>query len=239
MAKIETTLWEIKNGGGVLLEDYLKTELQNSESELIAKEGIIYKIIEQNYRKKKKRIMEMLHDNENTLPVDIYDLYYENHYFFGYSMQFYEDYKTLYDVLKSNISLKERKKICLSLIQIYKELLSYKIVYFDWHSKNCVYGHDIKLLDIDSGDLTTSCSYDALARRNLFMLCLEILHGMDFDFDFDFSEEDIVGLIDTLVPKEEVILSKSIPLDFNFLEKEIKSYTKTKVEYQRAIILKK
>lgn len=183
--------------------------------------------------------MEMLHDTNTTLPIDIYNLYYENSHFFCYSMKFYENYMTLYDVLKSNVSLKERKSICFTLIQLYQRLQFYKIVYFDWHSKNCVYNQDIKLLDIDSGKITTSCSYDALARRNLFILCLEILQGIDFDFDLCLVEEELEELICILVPEEEVILSKDIPLNFDFIEKEIRNYTQIKADYQREIILKK
>lgn len=239
MARIETTTQEIINGGGILLEEYLGYDIQNGESDLIVKQDILYKIIERTYHKNKQPIMEFFHDTSGTFPFEIFNLYYENKQFFSYSMPFYEEYITLYKVLKSDITLAERKQIALELMRIYQTFLSYKIVYYDWHSKNVLYKEILKLLDVDSGKMTMALQYDAKARRNLFHLCFELLLAEDFDYDWTLDKRIITDLEDELIGKEEMLLSKTIPLCFSFMEKEIKSYTKTKVECQKERILRK
>ena len=52
MSKIETTIEEIKNG----------------ESTLILKQGILYKIIEASFQKRKEPIIKMLHDSPDDIP---------------------------------------------------------------------------------------------------------------------------------------------------------------------------
>lgn len=238
MAKIETTMEEIKNNG-ILLEEYLGMDIQNGESDLIVKQDILYKIIEGSYRKKKQNIMEFFHDTPNIFPFEIYNLYYENGVFFTYSMPFYEEYPTLYEVLKSNISLAERKQIALELIWTSQNFFAYKIVYYDWHSKNALYKDNLKLLDVDSGQITTAVQIDAKARRNLFHLCIEILLAEDFDYDWNLEERAIEEFINELINKEELFLSRTIPLSFDFMKKEIKKYTNTMVECQKERILQK
>lgn len=238
MAKVDTTTEQILSGEGVRLEEYLQKELQNSESELFFLNGELYKIIKGNLRKSKCFVMELLHDVQHDLPVDIHDLFYENQKFFGYSMEFYQDYTTLYEVLKQDISLQDRKAICLELIKIYEKLLQFHIVYYDWHSKNLLFKDGLKLLDIDSGKNTQDGTYDAKSRRYLFMLCLSILIGKDLDFDFDFSNSERTELLEKLVNKEEAALSQFIPLDFQFMKQEIESYTSTMIDCKKELVLK-
>lgn len=240
MAKVDTTIEQIALRG-VRLEDYLQKELQNSESELFLLNGELYKIIHGNLRKSKCLVMELLHDVQHDLPINLHDLLYENHKFFWYSMEFYQDYISLYELLKQDISLQERKAICLELIKIYEKLLQFHIVYFDWHSKNLLFQDNLKLLDIDSGKITRDSSYDAKSRRYLFMLCLSVLIGkdFDFDFDFDFSNSERSELLEQLVNKEEVTLSQFIPLDFSFMKQEIESYTSTMIDCKKELVLKR
>ncbi len=60
----------------------------------------------------KRPVMEFFHNQNYVFCPQIFDLYYETYYdnefFFAYSMEFYEDYPTLYEVLKSDCSLLER-----------------------------------------------------------------------------------------------------------------------------------
>lgn len=238
MAKIETTIEEIKKNG-LLLEDYLGYDIQNGESELIVKNGKIYKIIEGVYRKKKQRVMEFLHDESNHLSLEIADLFYEKGLFFSYSRPFYEEYPTLYEVLKSDISLEERKQIDLELIRIYEEFLSYHLVYYDWHSKNGLYKENLKLLDIDSSQMTTAIQFDLKARQNLFHLCIEILLGEDFDYDWNLESRKIKDIVDELINKEEMFLSEMAPLSFSFMKKIIQNYTYLKVEEQKEWLRKR
>ena len=112
-------------------------------------------------------------------------------------------------------------------------------MYYDWHFKNVLYKEDLKILDVDSGQMTTELQYDAKARRNLFHLCIELLLAEDFDYDWSLDERTITDLENEFIGKEEMLLSKTIPLCFSFMEKEIRLYTKTKVECQKKRILRK
>lgn len=239
MARVDTSIGQIMSGNGEFLQDYLNQDLQNCESDLLVSNGEVYKIIAGSLRKSKQPIMEFLHDTNHDLPIDLHDLFYENDKFFGYSMEFYEEYATLNEVLKQDIPLSERKAISLELVKLYEKLLSLKIVYFDWHSKNLLFKDCLKLLDIDSGKLTTNVTYDAKSRRFLLMLCLSILHGIDFDFDSDLNNYDRDSLLEILVDKEEIELSQTIPLDFDFIKKEINGYTQEMVCYKRELMINK
>ncbi len=235
--KVHTTKQEILKDS-VELSKYLGVELQNCESEIVLKDHILYKVIDENFRNQKKPIMEFLHDINHQLPIDIYDLFYENGHFFAYSMEFYEQYNTLYHLLNSSISLQERKQIAKELIQLYKQLLDLKIIYFDWHSKNVLYHDILKLLDIDSGKMTCSSRYDAIARRNLFCLCLSLLIGIDLDFDLRLGEYSQKSLLYELFSNEEVALCETMPLDLAYMEQTIDTFTSTMVDCQKELILK-
>lgn len=236
MARIDTNKEQIISEGGIYLNDYLQQDLQNTESELFVLNGDLYKIIAGNLRKSKQAVMEFLHDRKPDLPIDIHDLLYEQNHFLGYSMEFYQEHTTLYEILKQDISLQERKTIALALIQLYEKMFQLHIIYYDWHSKNLLFHDDFKLLDVDSGKITQDTIYDAKARRYLLMLCLSVLLGKDFDFDYHFS---CVEVFEKLVDKEEAALSQFIPMDFDFMRQEITDYTSEKVCYKRELIMQK
>ena len=54
--KIYISRQRLLDSGGVYLSDYLKTTLQNSESDLILKDGILYKFIQTKLAQKMKTI---------------------------------------------------------------------------------------------------------------------------------------------------------------------------------------
>lgn len=238
MAKIDTSVSEIKMLGGIELSEYYKRELQNNESELFVIEDKLYKIIDAMCRRQKQQIMEFVHDEKHEIPIDIIDLMYEKEKFFGYVMKLYDDYEELYTFLKSNASLNDRKKIALEIVKIYENMLKLKIVYFDWHSKNLMIKNDLKLLDIDSAKRNANVVYDALSRRNMLNLCISLILGVDLDFDYDISERSKNELFEKIVGEEKMALSRIEPLSLDFIREEINSYTINKVDCEKEMILK-
>lgn len=239
MAKIDTSISEIRLLRGIELSEYYNRELQNNESELIVINETLYKIIETNLRKQKTEIMEFLHDNPTGLPIDIIDILYENKKFFAYTMKLYKGYEELYHFIKSNASIEERKKLALELVKIYEIMYNLKIIYFDWHSKNLMFKNDLKLLDIDSAKRSNNVYYDAVSRRNLLNLCLSVIIGIDLDFDYDRSAGEKLDILNKIIAEnEELEFSKIMPLAFDNIKSEIMSYTQTKVDCKREIILK-
>lgn len=223
---------------GIFLGEYKGENLQNTESDLVVVDKVLYKLIFGKYIHKKQAVLEFFHDLDYDLPITIIDLLYENNKLFGYTMKFLDDYVTLYELLKSDISLEERKKIALELVKIYEKLLNLKVVYFDWHSKNLMFKNSLKLLDADSAIMTNNVQYDINSRRNLLRLCLSVLNGIDIDFDLELDEREKDELLDKVVEDEEMFLSRMMPLSFEFLKKEINSYTLNKVDYTRELIMK-
>ena len=235
MAKVNISKNYLKDNG-ILLNDYNNKEIHSTESELIVIDKILYKLIHGEYIHKKQAIIEFFHDLDCDLPITLIDLLYDNNKLYGYSMNLLDDYVTLYEVLNSDISLLERKKIALEMIKIYEKLLDLKVVYFDWHSKNLMFRNDLKLLDIDSAINTKSVHYDIIARRSLFSLCLEVLIGVDIDFDYTSLEID--EMLEKISNSEDISLSKIIPLSIDYMKKEIDSYTVDKVDYVKELIIK-
>lgn len=50
---------------------------------------------------------------------------------------------------------------------------------------------------------------------------------IDFDYDLQVGERKIKDLVNRLVDKEKMFLSRMKPLAFDFIEKEIQNYTNT------------
>lgn len=235
MAHIHTSRQELLTKG-VLLQDYLRCELQNGEGELRLINGRLYKLFEVYFAYRKQPLMEFLHQQNYSFYFHIFDLCYENEFFFAYSMEFYEDYPTLYEVLKSDCSLLDRKKLALQIVQMYEILLQNKILYSDWHSKNLLYKTDLKLLDIDSARLKSDSYSTKLSRKHLLLLVFSLLNAIDIDYDLEnrgISKADWFDLL--LKPKNEGYF----PISLDFIKKEIERYTPSLVEYRKELILKK
>lgn len=228
MAKINTSYHSL-SFNKMLLRNYFNCHLQNGEAELFLVNNEVYKIFESYLATRKQKLMEFLHDNNLDLPISINNLFYENNEFIGYSMEFYKNYNTLYDVLKSNISLKERCDIALELVNIYEKLINNKIVYYDFHSKNILLNKDIKLLDVDSSYYKVDKNYDIQARRNLLLLIITILTGVDFNFDYE--ELDKTQVLNTIIGNNDLTL--------DFIRKNVAYLAYDLINYQNELILSK
>ncbi len=236
MAKLEIPKKELYNGGK-FLKDYLGQDLFNTESDLIVKDGMLYKIILCDAYKR-ERVMLDIDNHKKELPISLKDLLYDNNNFYGYSMTLLEGYITINKLLKSDIDLKLRKSICLEILKISEKLESWKLLYFDWHSNNLMYKDDLQLLDIDSAIYTKSTRNIALARRYLLELCISIIIGLDFDFDFDSRYFVIENrIVEKTINEEEIFLSFEIPLDYEYMKRKINENTPMMVDYIKEIVL--
>lgn len=198
--KIYISRQRLLDSGGVYLSDYLKTTLQNSESDLILKDGILYKFIQTKLAQKMKTIHLIVQSNMNIpLDLDKYILNPLSNQEVGYSMKFYDDYMLISDYLKREYPYIERQNLAKELVILYEYFLSYKLLYLDWHSKNSMIKDHLKILDIDSALLVDDISsdfriYEKSAKISLSILCFSLLLNIDF-FDQSVNSYFIVEYI--------------------------------------------
>lgn len=239
MAKIILEKERIISGGGVSLSEYLGQTIQNSESKLIVFKGQLYKILEEDLAQNRQVTMEFFHEYKDEFSTSLEDLVYENGRFYAYSMKLLENYQTLHAVLKSDVSLSLRKKICLLIIRTMQKLESYHKVYYDLHSKNFMVGKDLRILDIDSTLETTDIRYIVRMRQNLLQLCVSVLSGVDFDFDtIDFSKLKEDSFLESLILGDEMVFRDLIPLAYDFIIHYVEEYTPSMQEKHAGMILK-
>lgn len=183
--------------------------------------------------------MEFLHDTKHGLPIDLKDLLYENGKFFAYTMQFYKNYDELHAMLVSDASLEERKKVALELVDIFEKILNLNLVYYDWHSRNIVINQDLKLLDIDSAQRDVSVEYCTKAIKNLLDLCISLLIGIDFNDSYGiYWEWQKQQIYEKILLENQNWKDKYKPISLDYIRKEINSYTLTKQEYAKEVIVK-
>lgn len=153
-------------------------------------------------------------------------------------MDFYEDYLTLYEVLKSDCSLLERKQLAFQVVEIYETLLKDGILYSDWHSKNLLFKNNLKYLDIDSAMLRFNYFNVEDSIFYLLWLCFSILNAIDIDIEYDLEKTGIskYDLFNLLFQSK---VSEYFSLSLDFIKKEVENYTPSLVEYRQELILKK
>lgn len=226
---------KIKNEG-ILLNAYLNQRIESKESELFVYQNDLAKILKPQFRQDREENTLWFYEKRKEFPITIKYPLYEKNEFYGYMMDFCKDYITLYDLLWSHVSLQERKRIARLLVSLSEKLFSYQKCFFDWHSHNFLVKEDMKFLDFDTCTRIVKDNL-YLDRRNLFELVLSVLIGIDLDFDLEVDGNKNIQLFYNLL-SENSELEKDIFLSYDFMKKEIESYTNEKVRYKRELILK-
>lgn len=218
---------------GISLNAYLNKRVESKESELVVYQNDLAKILKPQFRCAREETTLWFYEKRKEFPITIKHLLYEKDEFYGYMMEFCKDYITLYDLLWSNVSLQERKRIAHLLVSLSEKLSFYHKCFLDWHSHNFLVKEDMKFLDFDTCTTSTINNLD-LDRRNLFELVLSVLIGIDLDYDLRVEGHKNIQLFYKLLSEK----SEDIFLSYDFMKQEIESYTNEKVCYKRELILK-
>lgn len=213
------------------------------EGTLLLKQGsYLYKLYNKKLAKKKEPLIDALMElNIDNCVIPDAKIYLKNK-FRAIRMVYYSQYQTLLKTLKGNIDLQSRLSLCKKALTAIKNLYNHGIAYYDIHTENIlVYNDDIKLVDLDSSTLLTSCNkqklqnINQLIKINSVILILSCFHKIDFhDVIAENDNMDIKNLlspflidknlkfyIDQFMNEEDIKFGFEFLLDF-FVDEKVK-----------------
>lgn len=247
MADLYVTKNDIIAQGGKILSDYLKTNLQCSESNILILDKTIYKFLQILNVNEREDTINHLMKYKDKLPISIEDII-RNPYtniFSGYTSTFYENYDELSQVIHSTMPLEERRQLSIKLVELNELLLNIEVVFIDWHSKNFMYKDQLKFVDFDSGKLFSKINpkllpiYIDASRITVLELCLSLVIGFDFEFDFpnQLSIDHQFRLMSAIL-KRHLDLSKPGILNPEIIIDEVTSIDEEKARIHRKSLSK-
>lgn len=203
----------------------------STESSLYLVYDRLYKILNSNIIENREEIINRFINNNINGCSKIYDALYDNNKFYGYSMQYYEDYSIL-DKKMGKLNYEQKKQICQELIRIYTEIKDkLGILYYDFHEFNVLIKNEkIVLIDLDSC-LENNRNNIILCEGYLSEFILTILFDINPSFINLLGEKGKVGIYTKLF--EDLDFTYGSITNINELSEYIATISKKEIKQKK------